>query len=121
MKSIKFFLVTLVMFLAMSFTTVSAAEEQGASWERNLGNVGRGFVNVLTCCWEVPRCLILRNSQVPVLGIVAGACEGAGLTGVRALAGVGDILSLGFMTDKVYHVSADFQEWVWDSTWIPQY
>lgn len=87
----------------------------------NFANMGRGLVNILTCFLEVPRCLVYRNGQVPVLGLVAGACEGAGLTGVRAFAGVADFLSFGFMPDAIYRVNADFHEWVWDSPWVQKY
>ena len=87
----------------------------------NFANMGRGLVNILTCFLEVPRCLLYRNSQVPVLGVVAGACEGAGLTGVRAFAGAADLLSFGFMTDVTYRVNPNFHEWVWDSPWVQKY
>ena len=87
----------------------------------NFANMGRGLVNIVTCFLEVPRCLVYRNGQVPVLGLLAGACEGAGLTGVRAFAGVADFLSFGFMTDAIYRVNADFHEWVWESPWVPKY
>ncbi len=89
-------------------------------WENNLYNMGRGLVNILTCWLEVPRCLIYHNSQVPVMGLVVGACQGVGLTGMRAFAGVADVASFGFMTDSIYKSYHDFGEWVWNSRWVPK-
>ena len=127
-KKIKF-LAVLAAACVVSFS-VAAAENQTAapaaaecsscSCEKNFYNMGRGLVNIVTCWLEVPRCLIYHNSQVPVMGAVVGACEGAGLTVIRAFAGVADFLSFGFMTDSIYETTYDFKEWVWDSRWIPQ-
>ena len=98
---------------------VSAQDSQDKDWTDNLCNMGRGLVNVATCWLEVPRCLIYHNSQLPVLGVVVGACQGAGFTVIRAFAGVADIASFGFMSDSIYTSCHDFNEWVWDSRWVP--
>ena len=60
---------------------VWAAEAEAGSCpaEKNLCNMGRGLVNIVTCWMEVPRCLVYYNSQLPVLGAVVGAVQGAGL------------------------------------------
>ncbi|MBE6368673.1 MAG: hypothetical protein E7056_00745 [Lentisphaerae bacterium] len=117
---------SIVLFNAAAAESKAVAEQAQAtecsscSCEKNFYNMGRGLVNILTCWLEVPRCLVYHNSQVPVMGAVVGACEGAGLTAIRAFAGVADFLSFGFMTDSIYETSYDFREWVWDSRWIPQ-
>ena len=98
----------------------AAADEETAAGNNNLAKMGRGLVNIATCFLEVPRCLIYRNSQVPVLGVIAGTCEGAGMTGVRAFAGAADFLSVGFMGDSIYRIDPDFREWVWESPWVPR-
>ena len=94
--------------------------EECSGWENNLCNMGRGLVNIVTCFLELPRCLIYYNSQVPVMGAVVGACQGAGLTAVRAFAGVADFASFGFMTDSIYESCFDFNEYVWESRWVPK-
>lgn len=99
--------------------SVSAQECQGGDWTDNLANMGRGVVNVVTCWLEVPRGLIYHNSQLPVLGLVVGACQGAGFTAIRAFAGVADIASFGFMSDSIYKSCHGFEEWVWDARWVP--
>ena len=122
MKNRKFVLLLLVCgMIAGGAAPLTAAEITADHSGNNFANMGRGLVNIATCFLELPRCLVYRNSQVPVLGLIAGACEGAGLTGVRAVAGLADFLSSGFMSDAIYRGNADFQEWVWESPWTPKY
>ena len=99
---------------------VAATEEEQWDYERNLYNMGRGFVNIGTCWLEIPRCFIYHNSQVPVMGAVVGVVEGTGLTLVRAFSGVADIVSLGFMSDSIFESTFKFKEWVWESRWVPE-
>ena len=113
----------MVVFCAVAAMTATAVCNDNISsandYSANFANVGRGFVNVATCWMEVPRCLVYYNSQVPVLGLVVGACQGAGLTAIRAFAGVADILSFGYMSDSIYTSCHGFKEWVWDERWVP--
>lgn len=114
--------VVIVCAAAAMTANVLGAEcsENSFAGEKNLMNMGRGLVNVVTCWLEVPRCLVYHNSQVPVLGLVVGACQGAGFTAIRAFAGVADFLSFGFMSDSVYTSCHGFDEWVWDERWVPE-
>lgn len=95
-------------------------QESCTGAEKNLCNMGRGLVNVLTCWLEVPRCLVYHNSQLPVLGVVVGAVQGAGFTATRAFAGVADFASFGFMTDSIYKSCHGFEEYVWEARWVPK-
>ena len=115
----------LAMALLAGFLTLSSAfaadnTNDECSCQRNFYNMGRGLTNIVTCWLEVPRCLIYHNSQVPVMGLVVGACEGVGMTAIRAFAGVADFASFGFMTDSIYRSCHDFNEWVWESRWVPK-
>ncbi|MDD4817463.1 MAG: hypothetical protein PHI85_05800 [Victivallaceae bacterium] len=85
----------------------------------NFYNIGRGFVNIFTCFLEVPRGMVYRNSEIPFWGFVGGAVEGAGLTGVRALSGVTDVLFVGFDRGAWFNKTT-FQDFVWDSEWLPK-
>ena len=104
--------------------TVSAMAAENNANERscadNFYNMGRGLVNMATCWLEVPRCLVYHNSQLPVLGVVVGACQGAGFTVIRAFAGVADFASFGFMSDSIYESCHGFEPWVWDARWVPK-
>lgn len=81
------------------------------------GCFGRGIFNVATCWTELPRCMLYDNAQVPVFGLIYGTVEGAGFTVWRALAGVYDIVSLGFSDEGFY--GARFPEFFWESNWMP--
>ncbi len=84
----------------------------------NLCNIGRGIVNIGTCFLEVPRCIVLRNNEVPVWGFVGGAVEGAGATVIRAFSGVTDVVMLGFLGKNIYNDC--MPEYVWQSKWKPE-
>ena len=122
-----FFIATVIGCLTLHAAAAEAApaapqtEEQCCSGcGKNFYNMGRGLVNVFTCWLEVPRCLIYHSSQVPVIGLVVGSCQGAGFTVIRAFAGVADFVSFGFMSDSIYESCHGFEEWVWDSRWVPK-
>jgi hypothetical protein len=83
----------------------------------NFYNMGRGVVNIGTCWLELFRCMVYRNSEVPLWGFIAGAVEGSGLTGMRAFGGITDFIFLGFDIGSIYNDK--FQEFVWNSQWIP--
>ena len=107
--------------IVMMTANAVASDNSGKSFdcEKNVMNMGRGLVNVATCWMELPRCMVYHNSQLPVLGLVVGTCQGAGFTVIRAFAGVADLLSFGFMTDSIYTSCHGFDEWVWDERWVP--
>ena len=92
------------------------AEEETES-SGNLANMGRGLVNILTCFLEIPRCLVYRNCEKPIFGLIAGAVNGTGCTAMRLMTGVTDILTLGFDYGTVFNES--FRPYVWQSRWLP--
>lgn len=92
------------------------AEEETES-SGNLANMGRGLVNILTCFLEIPRCLVYRNCEKPIFGLIAGAVNGTGCTAMRAMTGVADILTLGFDYGTTFDKS--FRPYVWQSRWLP--
>ena len=105
----------LICFVCIWMAAVSFAADAGekSHWD----NMGRGAVNLLTCAAEMPRCMVYRNSQVPLWGFVSGAVEGVGCTVMRAFTGVTDLLFLGYGENPVF--SPVFCEYVWDSAWLP--
>ncbi len=115
----------LMALLAMCMMTVAASEVQSepeapvateAVSTDCWSNMGRGVINVATCFIEVPRTILYRNDQVFLWGMIGGAAEGGVRTGLRAFAGVMDIISLGFSNDGFYR-SAYFAPYVWDEQW----
>ena len=85
--------------------------------ENNFYRIGRGFVNLVTCWLEVPRCMLYQNSNIPVLGLFIGAGQGGLWTGGRAISGVADVLFLGF--DYGLMFSKEFPDFVWQAHWLP--
>ncbi|MDD3154215.1 MAG: hypothetical protein PHS41_05055 [Victivallaceae bacterium] len=81
----------------------------------NGAHMWRGVVNICTCFFELPRCMILGNSRLPFFGFIGGAVEGVGLTGVRCFAGLTDVIFLGFDPGRIY--SKNFAPYVWNSPW----
>ncbi len=100
---------------ASDATTATTTGE--SALDLHLYRVGRGFANLGTCFLEVPRCILLRNGEVPFWGAVSGAFEGVGCTGMRAFAGLIDVLFVGYDPGAVYHGS--FRDFVWESAWLP--
>jgi len=103
---------------AISTTTVTALATTTQTDNNNFYNMGRGVVNIGTCWLELFRCMVYRNSEVPFWGFIAGAVEGSGFTGMRAFGGVTDFIFLGFDIGSIYNDK--FQEFVWNSQWIPE-
>ena len=83
----------------------------------NLDNIARGLTNMATCFLEVPRCIIVRNNEVPLFGFISGAVEGTGNTAMRAFSGATDVVLFGFLGKNIYGKS--FPEFIWESNWKP--
>lgn len=83
----------------------------------NLDNIARGLTNIVTCFLEIPRCIIVRNNEVPLFGFISGAVEGSGDTAMRAFSGVTDVALLGFLGKNIY--GKGFPEFIWESNWKP--
>ncbi len=116
------FIITLALSLAMSAVLAAEPAKTPEKTEteccENLCNIGRGIVNIGTCFLEVPRCIVLRNNEVPVWGFAGGAVEGAGATVIRAFSGVTDVVMLGFLGKNIYNDC--MPEYVWQSKWKPE-
>ena len=97
-------------------TTEKKPEPQYHSLSNPFLCFGRGIVNVGTCWVEIPRCIVYDNAAIPFFGLIVGVPDGALFTVFRALAGVGDIITLGFIGD-VY--TKRYPDFVWESNWLP--
>ena len=80
----------------------------------------RGFANILVGWIEIPRCLTYNAVDYPVIGIVPGAFEGAGMTLIRAGGGLIDLLTLGFLAPgHTVYDSMEAPMLPWESPWLP--
>lgn len=99
---------------------VAMAEEQQQQENNNLANIGRGFVSIVTSPIELLRCMAYDGAQYTVPGVVTGPLKGTAYTAARLVAGVGDVLSLGFMSGRhsVYNQMC-MKDYVWQEAWWP--
>ena len=74
-----------------------------------------GLVNLGTCWLEVPRAFTYEATARPRSIIVLAPLIGASLTGLRALQGAGNVLTLG-LCDKF--IRGDMPRYVWDALWL---
>ena len=105
---------------AVSATPVAPAtpaEKDYSFGDNPLFCFGRGLTNIATCWLEIPRCIVYDNEVIPVVGTFLGIPEGAGFTVVRALVGVGDIVSFGLDGGALY--GKYLPCFVWEAKWTP--
>lgn len=74
-----------------------------------------GFVSILTCYLEVPRAITYEATARPRSMIVLAPVIGSCLTGIRALVGTGNVLTLG-LCDKF--IRGDIPEYIWEAYWL---
>ena len=89
--------------------------ERAEKTDRETNGFFPGFVNVLTCWLELPRAFTYEATARPRSIIVLAPVIGASLTGLRALQGVGNILTLG-LCDKF--IRGDMPQYVWEALWL---
>lgn len=95
---------------------VPPAEEGAPAAERESHNgFFPGLVNLATCWLEVPRVFTYEATARPRSMVVVAPVLGASLTGMRALQGVGNILTLGLCDN---FIRGDVPEYVWDALWL---
>jgi len=106
----------LLLLLLSSPLFASNIEQVVSGEEENVGNgFLPGFVNVLTCWLEVPRAFTYEATARPRSLVVLAPVVGTCLTGIRALQGVGNILTLGLCDD---FIRGDMPEYIWDAYWL---
>ncbi len=114
-----------VLILAFAARTACANEKQTLNTSSNnyslLDGIERGFINIFTGWLEVPRGLTYYSVEYPVIGIVPGAFEGAGMTFIRTLGGLVDIVTVGYLEpgNTVYD-TMDAPMFPWQSPWLPE-
>ncbi len=85
-----------------------------------LEGIGRGLANITVGWLEVPRGLTYYSVEYPVIGIIPGALQGAGMTLVRAVGGIVDLVTLGYLEpgSTVYDGMVE-PLYPWQSPWLP--
>ena len=112
MKKSKLLLFVLLMSIAVS--SVSADDYN------MLDGLGRGFANITLGWLEIPRGLTYYSVEYPVIGVIPGVMQGAGMTVVRTVGGLVDFITLGFLRpgNTVYD-GMDEPLYPWQAPWLP--
>jgi hypothetical protein len=110
---------TLVVALVVACCLRVAGAEQDAGYSL-LDGVGRGFANLFTGAIELPRCMTFYAVQWPAVGAIPGAIQGAGMTAVRAIGGVVDLFTVGYLEpgNTVYDAMEE-PLFPWQALWLP--
>ncbi|MCX7847310.1 MAG: hypothetical protein N2595_04700 [bacterium] len=85
-----------------------------------LKGLGRGVANLVVGWLEIPQCLTYYAVEYPVIGVVPGALQGAGMTVVRAFGGVIDLVTVGYLApgNTVYD-AVEEPLLPWEGAWLP--
>jgi len=85
-----------------------------------LDGLGRGFANITLGWLEVPRGLTYYSVEYPVIGVIPGVMQGAGMTVVRTFGGLIDLVTLGYLKpgNTVYD-GMDEPLYPWQAPWLP--
>ncbi len=114
----------LACFSARAQDAVLSADSAGASPRPEdhslLNGLARGFANVLFGVYELPRNMVYYSIEWPVLGIVPGAMEGTGMSVMRVVGGLADLVTVGYLPPgRTVYDLMEAPMYPWESPWFP--
>jgi hypothetical protein len=124
MKKIRSYISAVLIIALIAAIQVNAENEKTQIKEKEhyslLDGVKRGFANLLAGWIEAPRGMVYYSVDYPVIGIIPGAFEGAGMTFIRTVGGAIDLLTIGYLSpgNTVYD-TMDAPMLPWESPWLP--
>ena len=85
-----------------------------------IDGISRGFANILAGWIEAPRGMVYYSVEWPIIGIIPGTLEGAGMAFIRTIGGALDLFTIGYLSpgDTVYD-TMDAPMLPWESPWLP--
>ena len=85
--------------------------------------LGRGSLNIVTSPVELPHHLVYEIDSKGGIGILTGFGKGLVFTFSRIMAGLGDVLTLGYVQESQdLYGSLYMKPYVWEETWYaPEY
>jgi putative exosortase-associated protein (TIGR04073 family) len=96
--------------------TLEKAEEY-----TKLKGLERGFANMLLGAIELPRNMFYYSVEYPVVGLVPGTLQGAGLTIMRVVGGVADLITVGYLSPgRTVYDLMEIPLYPWESPWMPE-
>jgi len=124
MKKIRSYISAVLIITLIAAIQVNAENEKTQIKEKEhyslLDGVKRGFANLLAGWIEAPRGMVYYSVDYPVIGIIPGAFEGAGMTFIRTAGGAIDLITIGYLSpgNTVYD-TMDAPMMPWESPWLP--
>ena len=118
MKTKKILLViSIILFVTTSNLFANSVGDTIAS------GLGRGSLNIVTSPAELPHHLIYEIDSKGSVGILTGFGKGLVFSFSRVMAGLGDVLSLGFVQkSQDLYGSLQMEPYVWEEVWnAPEY
>ncbi len=118
MKTKKLLLIfSIILFAVASNLFANSAGDTIAS------GLGRGALNIVTSPAELPHYLIYDIDSKGTVGILTGFGKGMVFTFSRIMAGLGDVLTLGFVQESQdLYGSLQMKPYVWEEVWnAPEY
>ncbi len=108
---------TIIILVATSNLFANSAGDTIAS------GLGRGSLNIVTSPVEFPHHLIYEIDSKGGIGILTGFGKGLVFTFSRIMAGLGDVLTLGFVQESQdLYGSLQMKPYVWEEVWnAPEY
>ena len=113
---------TLLVFSIILFVTTSNLFANSAG-DTIASGLGRGMVNIVTAPAELPHHLIYDIDSKGAVGVLTGFGKGLVFTFSRIMAGLGDVLTLGFVQENQdLYGSLQMKPYVWEEVWnAPEY
>ena len=124
MKKIRSYITAVLIIALIAAIQVNAESEKTQIKENKsyslLDGINRGFANLLAGWIEAPRGMVYYSVDYPVIGIIPGALEGAGMTFIRTVGGAIDLITIGYLSpgNTVYD-TMDAPMMPWGSPWLP--
>jgi len=124
MKKIRSYITAVLIIASIAAIQVNAESEKIQINENKhytlLNGINRGFANLLAGWIEAPRGIVYYSVDYPVIGIIPGAFEGAGMTFIRTVGGAIDLITIGYLSpgNTVYD-TMDAPMLPWESPWLP--
>lgn len=110
---------SLVMATVLSLCLCTAVARSADTYEQTDG-VCRGLANLFAGWLEIPQCMTYFTVEWPGIGIVPGTIQGAGMTVIRTVGGVIDLVTIGFLPpDSTVYNAMDEPMLPWEGPWIP--
>jgi len=96
--------------------------ETKAIEDHTLGEgLARGCANIVLGWIELPKNITYYSVEWPVVGLIPGVLEGAGMTGIRVAGGLIDLVTIGYLPPgRTVYDTMVAPMMPWEGPWLPE-